>query len=601
MSLFSAGSYKHLAKQALPLLIALMLFGVACYSAERADVAHIDSYGLFNALPASWYVALGLMLLVYAATCCRGTQPSWSVYAQLALLVTALTSAPILAETLPRFSSAWIHAGLAERLQRTGEIIPAFDARYSWPGFFAATAMLAEVIGVQPLALVRWAPLALQLSYLPPMILLMRWFLPRQQQQAIALVLFTLGNWVGQDYFSPQGTNYALFLTFATVLLYTFSSQPSPQSPIVRLLGKLTGRRYGWIEARRGVHSAVTPYQAGGATLLLVLLYTASVVSHQLTPFFMLLIVVVLVSLAVCRLRSFPLLLALISLSYITWGAQDFWQGHLHDLLGQVGHLRGSLQQNFETRLSTGSVPNHQRQVVLGSRVAMALIIYALAIVGMFRNRCYSMLTPAALALCPFVVLLLQSYGGEALLRIYLFSLPFSVVLASCALGTQDRVQVTRLHWPSIVSTWVVSVSLVTVLLPGFVLARFGNESFEEMRVSDREAVVKLYSIAPRGSTLYSLDSSVPWREVRIDSLTFLVLDRPGAWVTGDFKHLLTTLARARRPVYLLITEGQLEAISEQEHVPMERMLSFEAHLDTLPMFEVLYANDSLRIYRYIG
>lgn len=65
---------------------------------------------------------------------------------QVGALVFTLHGMPLLVEPLPRFPTAWLHAGFADHAA-TGQTLPLLDARFSWPGFFAGSALITEVMG----------------------------------------------------------------------------------------------------------------------------------------------------------------------------------------------------------------------------------------------------------------------------------------------------------------------------------------------------------------------------------------------------------------------------------------------------------------------
>ncbi|WP_446215624.1 hypothetical protein [Micromonospora sp. IBHARD004] len=96
------------------------------------------------------------------------------------------------------------------------------------------------------------------------------------------------------------------------------------------------------------------------------------------------------------------------------------------------------------------------------------------------------------LAGAPFLLLAMQSYGGEILLRVYAFALPFMAILLAALLVPV---------WPARrrVLAALTAGSLSTVLIGAFFGARYGNEAFEQVRPADHRAVEWLYAHAPAG------------------------------------------------------------------------------------------------------
>ena len=110
--------------------------------------------------------------------------------------------------------------------------------------------------------------------------------------QWLAGFLFVVGNWVGQDYFSPQSFNYLLYLVFVAILVNWFidpgRSDAAPDLRSRRELARLHRRVFGTAAARRAAaparqHRPDEP----SCSALLIAIFTVSTISHQLTPFFM--------------------------------------------------------------------------------------------------------------------------------------------------------------------------------------------------------------------------------------------------------------------------------------------------------------------------
>src|SRR5205807_1245003 len=127
----------------------------------------------------------------------------------------------------------------------------------------------------------------------------------------------------------------------------------------------------------------------------------------------------------------FLVILAVTMVAWISLGAIAFWSGHLNLIVGDVGHLGANVSTSLTGRIQ-GS-PG--RLDVLAIRIALAGTIAAIALVGAIRRRKlgYGDWSLLLLGFAPFPVLAVQSYGGEALLRAYLFALPFVALLAAMA------------------------------------------------------------------------------------------------------------------------------------------------------------------------
>ncbi len=185
--------------------------------------------------------------------------------------------------------------------------------------------------------------------------------------------------------------------------------------------------------------------------------------------------------------------MAIMTGTWIIFMAQAYLAGHLNDVSGDLGQVNNIITANVAARV-VGS-PEH---IFIGAiRVVMTVAIWGLAFIGaVFRlRRGYRDASYILLAIAPFSLIVANSYGGEMLLRIYLFSLPLVVFFAAAlfyitsASGRSRKMTVA-----------VTGVSLI--LLGGFLFTRYGNERMDYMTYAEVDSAHYLYSIAPPNSLL---------------------------------------------------------------------------------------------------
>jgi hypothetical protein len=584
-----AERHRTLATTAGPVGLALSLLSLVglVVTLSAADPGDINGYGLVGAFPPAAFLALGVIVAVLVFSLFTpGISAAWLV-PQVVILGVALSIGPALVEPLPRFSTAWTHAGFAEYVARSGQVLHETDARFSWPAFFGAAGFFAQAVGVEPLQLLRWTPVVLSALYLVPLTVILRSFIDDGRRRVVALTIFVVGNWVGQDYFAPQGFNFLLFLVIVAVLLRALSwgRADSRLARIVR----------GTFRLREGDDALPQESQGFGerATLLLVVvaMYAASVVSHQLTQFFILLAVAALVVVGVCRLRWLVVLFAVMTLAYFVWGAQDYWAGHLRDITDNLGAFGTSLQENVSARATSSSAP--AREVVVRVRLGLTLAVLVLAAIGLIRSRRRILVVPALLAFVPVLVMGLQSYGGEMALRVYFFSLVWLAILGAHALHLDGDAR--RARWR--VATHMVATTLVALLATGgFLLARYGNESFEWMRPGDVSAVQELYEVAPPGSVLFSLTESVPWRDHALERYHH-VYALPTPLTRDDLPSLLDAMRKEERGAYLVLTDSQWVQLKYLAGFSDDAIAEAKEMFRTTPELTRLFGSGDVGVY----
>jgi hypothetical protein len=325
-----------------------------------------------------------------------------------------------------------------------------------------------------------------------------------------------------------------------------------------------------------------------GALVLIVFMFGAMVMSHQLTPVVLVVDVVALVLLRRCSARLLPLALAVMLLGWISYGAVDFWSGHLQSLFGG-GSAGGAVSENVSQRIK-GSGDHY---VVIFVRLGFALAVWLLAAVGALRIvRAGARLPVAvmALALAPFPILAVQSYGGEAPLRIYLYTLPFMLIIGVRAfvVGADSR-----FGWRACALFIVVAL----IATPLFYVARFGNERFEQIRPGEVTAVSVLYRDVPLGATVVVLNGNVPWRYRDFMAYDYVALQDPTS-VDDALEQLRTYTSKPGQAVFVLVTKGQ--AAYAAEAFGLENLVDdVAARLRDSGEFTVVYRNDDATLFRF--
>lgn len=329
----------------------------------------------------------------------------------------------------------------------------------------------------------------------------------------------------------------------------------------------------------------------GARGVLLVLIGAAAclVMAHQLTP---VVLVVDLFALAAVRrtdLRVFPFLVAAMVCAWISYGASDFWSGHLQTLLGSGGAQ--SVSANVGKRI--GGSPDHLAVVYVRIGIATLTWVAAMAAMVMTVRRGRKLnLTAVALAWAPFPVLLAQSYGGEAELRLYLYTLPFMLCLIFAALGARGPRRGKGMQIAGFVLASVVCFG-------AFVVAKYGNEIFEQTRPSELAATQRLYEMAPKGSVLVAITPSVTWQYKAFGDYTY-VPETVDELSTGNPAAVLKVLPHGVRSAYLLVTRGQIDEAVNSYGLPKGWGRNLERRLDASRLFVLKYSNANARIYEIV-
>jgi hypothetical protein len=540
--------------------LVVLAAGVLWVSSVRAvDLRRIGDLGLVSALPLAAFAALALATASFALTLRRPDVSTPVAVLHLIVLVLMLHGATALIDSEPAFNVVWRHAGVTDYVLTTGTVNPDIDAYFNWPGFFFLTAIATRAAGLDSaLGLSGWAPVAFELMYLPALVVITRAFTSDRRVAWSAVWVFYMTNWVGQDYLSPQAMAYLLYLAVMAVALTCFARTAAPdlagwRARGTRLLLRLHVRRPGVALVESGTARVATPAQRSALVLACVVMIAAAVGSHQLTPWIMLASLGALVGLRRCTARDLPVITLVLLVAWMTYLATAYLDGHLRPLLGQTLDLQQAVTANVSGRLQ-GSA---HHLLVVRMRLLMTAVVWALAIAGLVRGLRRGEASPshAILIVAPAAMAVVQPYGGEMLMRVYLFSLPFAACFAARALLP-----------PGTWRGWQVSAVLAgtaALLVTGFLFTRYGNERTTLFTTAEVRAVDRLYEIAPKGSLLLAASPNVPWKQRHYADYRYQLLSRQlvirGSRPTPA--QLAAYVARymrgsPRRP-YLVITRSQ--------------------------------------------
>ncbi len=447
-------------------------------SLRHVQLGRMDGLGLLSVLPHRALAGVTLLALAFVfGLTLRKVHPVL-LGAALVGLVICLDGVTSFIEPAARFATSYQIAGYVQYISATGKAAPDLAAYFSWPGFFALISFIRGAAGMHSvLELMRFWPMLIDLLTLPPFFLLMRNLRISWRAKWLAGFLLVVGNWVGQDYFSPQSLNYVLYLTFLAILVNWFTDPRLSRGAQERPGGLNRVHRFVFGRLEPG-EVGPRPASTGQRVFLLAVLIgilLVSVMSHQLTPFYMTGACLALVLIRRCQLSGLWILCAVLVATWLSFAAVDYWSGHLSNIFGGVGNLGGNLTSSVGGRLA-GSTATHL--LTLHARVGVAGVIVALAVLGLLRRRFrgFDDRLLIALFILPMLTVGLQSYGGEIALRIYLFLLPPACVLAACFFFPNPAAKA-RASW-----RLFPVLALCAVIFPvSFILVRYGNEAFERV------------------------------------------------------------------------------------------------------------------------
>ncbi|HLI15082.1 MAG TPA: glycosyltransferase [Acidimicrobiales bacterium] len=514
------------------------------------DLARMSDFGLVSVLPAAYFLSLGLLTAGFAWWVRRAPAHPLLLAAHLVALLAVLHLTPALLYGTLRYSWAWKHVAITGFVIDTHGVdltqpIPSLVAYQDWPGFFTLNATLTSGSGLSSaLGYAGLAPFVSELAYAGPLALISGAFTSDVRLRWTALWLFYLGNWIGQDYFSPQG--FAFFLYLVVLAL---------------CLRYLPGRH------DVGEHGAADPTarRRRRAAYGLVLLCTLAIAcTHQLTPF---MVVTALAALALGRrlyYRSLPAVALAVSAAWVLLAGHTFIATNFPSLSAGLGDLFSNASVN---QFNAAYASPDQLLISRVDRLLTAWICLV-ALVGVWRNwrseRRRSWLAAALLCVSPVPALLGNSYGGEIVFRVYLFALPFLALLGAAAFHPARR-RASRLADGA-------KFAVAGALLAAFAVSYYGKERVNYFSPNEVAATARFYALAPPGSYVTGLVGDDTWPLHGYEHYTTYWYTQVGPKaVERLLADPVGTLLRAMRPyrhAYLLLTATDAAVIGEQGLLP---------------------------------
>lgn len=605
------------------LLMYVLALRVSPGPLRGVDPADIGGLGLISAMPLSAFFAIVIMIVSFFVTVTQSTDRKFLLLFQIAAITFALHGAGAIVAEEPRFPTAYVHAGFVDFISRTGETAPMLDARMAWPGFFALFAFVGKAAGITDLTtILNWTPLLSNLLYLLPFVLILRQVVATTRARWFAALLFILVQWIQQDYFSPQGFTFALYLAFVAILLRWFGkveprTKPMPaKGPIRKMLARLDSMLPGEL-ANTGTFRADKLLML----LMLIALLFAATASHQITPFMMLGVLAAFLLVKRTTLTwALPFFFGLVVLAWISYQTVGFWQGNMESIFGGIGRLLENLQRGTGDRID-GSDPVHA--LVLQTRLGICATVLLLAAAGLLRRLRRGVFDRAALVLLcvPVLAMALQSYGGEMGLRVYMFMLPGACLLAAYAFfpnlpadsgdATEETVPFRQRNVrfnPRVtkIISIVLAACVALALSMAFLVARYGNEKFERVTTGEVAAMRYVYAHdKPSARVLYLVPKVgpettpiLPWGEKDFEKVDFtqqaLVHKDP-----ADITDAVATLKASERNTFLAVTRGQAAYLQLNEGFPADWYDRFVAALDRSKEIRKVYSNDDAALYTW--
>ena len=524
----------------------------------------MGAFGLLSEFNSA--VVAGLLLLLGSTlVCIYQRRPDWVVGAHLVTFLALVHGTPAVLYGTVRYAWSYKHLGVVEYIVRTGSVDAGIDVNtiyHNWPGVFAATAFIAQLAGDgaassgAALTIALWAPLGFNLMLLMVLRYVFRGLTSQSTVVWLALLIYFTMTWVGQDYYSPQAAAYVLYLAAVGLLL----------------------------RAPRG---------GTARTLLFTLLVAAMAVTHQITLVILVISVVALVLTRRTHGWYLPVIVVVVVATWALTFAQEYTITNLWDLVSGFGQPVSNAEATFN---KSDGATGTQQVVIWGDRFTVGAAA-ALALFGVWRTRRDGTLQWSAVVLmaAPVTVMALMSFGGEALLRVFLFSAPFMAYLAAEACAPRngvDGIDTRRLG---------LAVAVLLLVFPGYLLGYYGKERQYHFTREEIAASAWVAEHAPAGSILVEGDTNYPRQfsnYEKFDSVAIAREPSPERLLRDPVSTLQGWLSNSRYTYgYVIITRSQKIGVESEHSLPPGSLTQVEQLLEASPLFETVHQSPDASVF----
>ena len=565
----------------LPLVVGMAAWG---YGISQIQIDSLSTYGLLGS--ANFWFVIGLAALVGGGLfeLLSRAPRAWLLCAYIAALIIVIYAAVPILFKVPEYEWVYKHIGIIQSFSTYGKITDPSSIYDQWPALFTTVAAVSGIAKVGPLNFAAWGPLAFELADAILLLGIFRMLAVNRRSAYLAVFLYEgFVAWIGQDYLSPQAFGYTLWLGIALIIVRWLLMPGLAPAQRRGIVSRLRGR----VLVRMPVPPTASPAERGLAWTLIIVLYFAIVAAHQLTPYMVLLGVGALVILGLLwRGWLFLAVLTLVAVSYLL---------PRYGLVSQFGGLfsGGNALDNAAGAglVVPGAPEKFTAEFVHVLGVAMWLLALV-AIASKWRSL-GRVAIPAVLAFSPCLIVVVQSYGGEAIYRVFMFSAPWCAILIADAL----------IEFRSIVWRRLLVACACTATLAAGIEGLYGPARSFAFMPQELTASLWLYSHAPRGSLLVLPADNFPVLEAP-DYASFNETAMPAdptegaVWLKeGDLTAVDQWLASFRISNDYVVFSKSMQNYRSYFGVPVgySQLVSDVAHA---PGWSVVYRNADTTIYR---
>jgi hypothetical protein len=576
---------------ALPFVTLVAGLGLWVLALAQLSPDEVGLYGFNAALGVPFVIGVVVLFIGFAVELFGRARPLVMAAHLVVVPIIMQATVPLLDGTT-EYAWTYKHIGVVDLIRDNGHLISGSDIYQQWPGFFAVVAMISKVSGVDAISFSAWSSLFFALITSLIVAALLRQFTKDRRIIALAVLLFQACMWVDIGYFSPQAFVFPLMLAFWVIAARWLISPPvitgEPKGRIGRLRVWLVRGMPPGVQTDRRTRKWAALAAAG--------IFGAIAVTHQLTPVVMMVPIVVLTVLGVLRPRM--LLGGLIAILVVFFGPR------MISVSSQYSLFSLDFLTNASGNASSWGTPEQEFSALVSRVLAIGLWLAALVAIFLSRKQVGRVLIPAALGFLPMATLAGGNYGGEAIYRVFAFSLPFVGLLIGVLWAGKGRRGV-----PAMLLSGLLMAALLLAGLQGLQ----GQLYVHQVRATDIEAADYFYEHAEPDAGLILVAPNFPTKltdnygsfnkgHVSVD--ISLVGDPlfTGSLNGGRLKDIETYIRAMNYKTNYLVVSDAMDSYTDYFGTePDNAMKSLDTALRASADWKVFYQGPGVAIYQLVG
>lgn len=505
------------------------------------------TFGLIHSFPLTFFVALTLLVVCSVILWDNPEKNDRIITVQFIFFLVGLWLVPFVIELTPSRTS-YTCAGFVEYIVRHGVLNQEVAFYHNWPAHSILYAVLVNLLDVTDLnILMGLTPFFSNIFYFLALCLLRR-FMSKQGLTSMwwpLVWIFFIANYLGQDYFAPQGLAYFFFLLFIGLLLLSYDENSYANKP------------------------------SGKAMKLL--LFCSITIAHALTTLIAGLTIFVLTFRRKERLNSLFVLGVVIFITWTLYGAIVYFSGHIQGFLDEAFNLEISFNQNIARVGTTGDEQVDQVSLYY------TLLLLVTSSIGWLTTR-QGLLKNifTKLSIVPLFLPFFVSYCGEMLVRVLLFLLLPIAFFSSSFFINKKR----------LVSYGFIIFLIISI--PLHIISHYGNEEYNYVSSAEQDAARFLFEKVDGKFEIVSENDPV-FRQLDLERFV-VVLTSTSTLKEGK---IIGHWSRYKNdPQYAVISRGTWVSYNRfKTDVDLNKLRNLESFLQVSTNYENIYTNNDSSIY----